>query len=58
VSRALVVVLALLAAIHVSMPGIPAPVPVFLGFAAVIGGQCWLIRRALRWNRPYWLAGT
>lgn len=34
---------ALVIAVHVSLPGLPAPVPVLLAFAAAIGVLCWLI---------------
>jgi hypothetical protein len=45
VNRVIAVILALVAAVHVSAPGIPAPAPVLLAFA-VIGGLCWLIWEA------------
>jgi hypothetical protein len=48
VNRAVAVILALLAAVHVSVLGIPAPVPVLLVFAAVIGALSWSIAAALR----------
>lgn len=44
-SRIVVVMLGLFFAVHVSIPalGLPAPVPVLLAFAAVIGVLCRLI---------------
>jgi hypothetical protein len=37
------VLAALLVAVHVGAPGLPAPLPVFLGFAVVIGVQLHMI---------------
>ncbi|HZR53615.1 MAG TPA: hypothetical protein VFB06_29425 [Streptosporangiaceae bacterium] len=55
--RALAVLAALFFAVHVSVLGIPAPVPVLLVFAAVIGGLCRLIWIASG-LRVYWRART
>ena len=40
-NRAAAALVALLFAVHESLPGIPAPVPVLLAFAAVIGVLCY-----------------
>jgi hypothetical protein len=45
-SRLLVIALALVAAVHVSLGNIPAPVPVIVVLALVIGGLCLLIIEA------------
>jgi hypothetical protein len=43
VNRITAVMLALFFAVRVSLPGIPAPVPVIAAFAAVIASLCYLI---------------
>lgn len=57
-SRVIAVLIGLFFAVHVSAPGIPAPVPVLLVFAAVIGLLCRMVwiasgcrleRRAAPW---------
>jgi len=58
VSRALAVLAILCFAVHVSVPGIPAPVPVFLALGAVIGVLVWLIFEATVRSQPHWRAGT
>jgi hypothetical protein len=60
VNRLIAVILALLAAVHVSVPaaGLPAPVPVLVAFAAVILGLCWLIWEAACRSGLYWRAGA
>lgn len=59
-NHVIAVILALAAAVHVSVPalGLPAPVPVLLAFAAVIGALCWLIWEAAFRNGAHWSAGT
>ena len=52
------VILALMAAIHVGLPGLPAPVPVLLGFAVVTGVPVFAIWGAAIRSQPHWRAGT
>lgn len=40
-NRAVALLVALFFAVHISVAGIPAPGPVLLGFAAVIGVLCY-----------------
>lgn len=57
-NRIIAVIIALLAAVHVSVLGIPGPVPVFLAFGAVIGGLVWLIFETAFRSDRYRRAGT
>lgn len=59
-NRVIAVILALLGAVHVSVPavGMTAPVPVFLAFAAVIGALLWLIWGAAFRSQMHWSAGA
>ncbi|MGH3246522.1 MAG: hypothetical protein ACRDOI_09955 [Trebonia sp.] len=50
-SRAAAVLTALFFAVHVSVLGVPAPVPVLLVFALVIGALLWMI-----WEKTDWAA--
>jgi hypothetical protein len=62
VSRALAVVLALLAAVHVGIPALylPAPVPVFLAIAGVVFTLVFMIGGPIRRDGlfPVWLRVT
>lgn len=46
-NRVIAVLIALVFAVRVSALGFPAPVPVLLAFAAVIGGLSWAIGAVL-----------
>ena len=54
----LAVVLALAAAVHVGLPGLPAPAPVLMTFALVIGALVFAIWGAAIRSQPHWRAGT
>lgn len=52
-NRAVAILVALFLAVHVSVPGIPAPVPVFLAASLVIGALLWLILETAFVPVPY-----
>jgi hypothetical protein len=58
VSRVVAVIIALLAAVHVSVMGIPAPVPAFLVAGGVIAVLCLAIFEAAHRGAPHWRAWT
>jgi FtsH-binding integral membrane protein len=60
VNRIIAVLVALLVAVHVSIPalGMAAPLPILFAFAAVIAYQVRLIRHAAGWTRIRWEAGS
>jgi len=60
VNRVIAVILALLGAVHVSIPavGMAAPVPVILAFTAVIVTLLWMIWGAAFGSRMHWSAGA
>jgi hypothetical protein len=60
VKRIVLVLTALLVAVHVGIPalGMAAPLPVFFAFAAVIAWQLRLIWHAAGFSRIRWAAGS
>lgn len=50
--RVIAIIVGLLAAIHVTVINIPAPVPAFLAAAGVIAGLCFAIAGSVRRAAP------